>query len=114
VQAGGQEPESDYPYTGVNGKCKFVAKDVDAKISTYTSVRFFIISISFLFYPFIFIVFLIRSPKTNLLCLPTLLPLAPCPFAWMLLTGKTTKGKLTKKKKKKKKKHAELINLAVF
>jgi len=38
IQAGGQEPEKDYPYTGVNGKCKFIAADVDAKISTYTSI----------------------------------------------------------------------------
>jgi len=38
AQAGGQEPESDYPYTGVNGKCKFQVKDVDAKISTYSSI----------------------------------------------------------------------------
>jgi len=38
VKAGGQEPETDYPYTGVNGKCKFDAADVDAKISTYTAI----------------------------------------------------------------------------
>jgi len=38
VQAGGQEPEKDYPYTGVNGKCKFVSADIDAKISGYSSI----------------------------------------------------------------------------
>eukprot|EP00026_Physarum_polycephalum_P008531 Phypoly_transcript_08619.p1 GENE.Phypoly_transcript_08619~~Phypoly_transcript_08619.p1 ORF type:complete len:300 (+),score=55.80 Phypoly_transcript_08619:66-965(+) len=39
AQAGGQEPESDYPYTGVNGKCKFNVNDVDAKISTYSTIQ---------------------------------------------------------------------------
>lgn len=38
VKAGGQEPLADYPYTAVNGKCKFNAQYVDAKISTYTSI----------------------------------------------------------------------------
>jgi cathepsin F len=38
VQAGGQEPLSQYPYTAVNGNCKFNSKYVDAKISTYTSI----------------------------------------------------------------------------
>jgi len=38
VQAGGQDPEVDYPYTAKNGVCKFIAKDVAAKISTYTAI----------------------------------------------------------------------------
>jgi len=38
IQAGGQEPESDYPYTAKNGVCKFNAKDVDAKISAFSSI----------------------------------------------------------------------------
>jgi len=38
IQAGGQEPNSDYPYTAVNGKCKFESKYVDAKISAFTSI----------------------------------------------------------------------------
>jgi len=38
VQAGGQEPEIDYPYTGKNGKCAFNAADIDAKISGFTSI----------------------------------------------------------------------------
>jgi len=38
ISAGGQEPESDYPYTGVNGACKFKAADVDAKIANWSWV----------------------------------------------------------------------------
>jgi cathepsin F len=38
IKAGGQEPEADYPYTGENGKCAFNAKDIDAKISGFTSI----------------------------------------------------------------------------
>lgn len=38
IQAGGQEPEADYPYTGENGECTFNAQDIDAKISAYTSI----------------------------------------------------------------------------
>jgi len=37
-QAGGQEPNADYPYTAKNGVCKFKAADVVAKISGYTSI----------------------------------------------------------------------------
>jgi hypothetical protein len=33
--AGGLEPETDYPYTGVNGKCTFNSADVAAKISAW-------------------------------------------------------------------------------
>jgi cathepsin F len=38
ISAGGQEPESDYPYTAQNGKCKFSASDVVAKISSWKYV----------------------------------------------------------------------------
>jgi len=38
IQAGGQEPDKDYPYTAKNGKCKFVAADIDAKISKYETI----------------------------------------------------------------------------
>jgi len=37
-KAGGQEQIVDYPYTAVNGKCKFDSKYVDASISTYTTI----------------------------------------------------------------------------
>jgi len=38
IQCGGQEPESDYPYTGVNGKCTFNSADVAASISAWKYV----------------------------------------------------------------------------
>jgi cathepsin F len=38
VQAGGQEPAADYPYTAKNGKCKFEATKVAAKISKYNPI----------------------------------------------------------------------------
>jgi len=38
ISAGGLEPESDYPYTGVNGKCTFNSGEVAAKISAWKYV----------------------------------------------------------------------------
>jgi len=38
VQAGGQEPSVDYPYTAKNGVCKFKAADVVSKISKYSTI----------------------------------------------------------------------------
>jgi cathepsin F len=38
VQAGGQEPNVDYPYKAKNGNCQFKVADVDAKISAYTAI----------------------------------------------------------------------------
>jgi len=38
IQCGGQEPESDYPYTGVNGKCTFNSADIAASISGWKYV----------------------------------------------------------------------------
>jgi len=38
VQAGGQEQMSEYPYTGENGKCKFNAQYIDAKISGFINI----------------------------------------------------------------------------
>jgi len=38
IKAGGQESEADYPYTAVNGQCKFSAADVVAKISAWSYV----------------------------------------------------------------------------
>jgi len=38
ISAGGLEPEVDYPYTGVNGRCTFKAADVAAKISAWSYV----------------------------------------------------------------------------
>jgi C1A family cysteine protease len=38
VQAGGQEQIANYPYTAVNGKCKFAERYVDAMISGYTAI----------------------------------------------------------------------------
>jgi cathepsin F len=38
ISAGGLEPESDYPYTGANGRCHFVSSDVAAKISAWKYV----------------------------------------------------------------------------
>lgn len=35
IQSGGQEGEKDYPYTGANGKCRFVKNDVVASIHNY-------------------------------------------------------------------------------
>jgi C1A family cysteine protease len=37
-QAGGQEQIANYPYTAVNGKCKFSARYIDATISGYTAI----------------------------------------------------------------------------
>jgi len=38
MQAGGQEQIKDYPYTAVNGQCKFNKADVDATISGYKPI----------------------------------------------------------------------------
>lgn len=36
IKTGGLEYETDYPYTGENGPCKFNAADVGAKITGWT------------------------------------------------------------------------------
>jgi len=36
--AGGLEPEADYPYTGVNGKCNFNSADVSSTVSNWQYV----------------------------------------------------------------------------
>jgi len=36
ISAGGQEPNSDYPYTAKNGKCTFKSADVVAKVANWT------------------------------------------------------------------------------
>jgi len=38
MQAGGQEGESDYPYTGEDGTCQFNAADIEDKISNWKYV----------------------------------------------------------------------------
>jgi len=38
IQAGGQEGESDYPYTGEDGTCQFNAADIEDKISNWKYV----------------------------------------------------------------------------
>lgn len=37
-EAGGLELESDYPYTGRDGKCSFDSKKVAAKVSNFTNI----------------------------------------------------------------------------
>lgn len=37
-EAGGLELEADYPYTGNDGKCKFNANKVAAKVSNFTNI----------------------------------------------------------------------------
>ena len=37
-EAGGLELESDYPYTGRDGKCKFNSNKVAAKLSNFTNI----------------------------------------------------------------------------
>ncbi len=85
MQVGGQEPSSDYPYTGEDGTCKFKAADVVAKISNYQSVRIY----NFMY--FANLVY-IRSPKMRAPSQVLLLLLVLCLFAWMPLAGKITKG----------------------
>jgi len=38
MQAGGQEPDSDYPYTAQDGTCNFNAGDIDAKLNNWQYV----------------------------------------------------------------------------
>lgn len=38
IQAGGVQLESDYPYTGVVGKCRFDPSKIAAKVANFTTI----------------------------------------------------------------------------